>query len=150
MMRDSVKAYYSISAGSLMAARKPTSKRTIILDIDKDRKRAYKSVCFDESNIHDKGEVEPTLREPGSSFGASFLANSRNSLTDSSTWVLEDIGLKASVQRFMTYRSRGCQIPTVGELAGTLKTPPLVLGTETALSHSFQKVVMDAFLPKIP
>lgn len=110
------------------------SIKTTMLGIDNARNRAYKSV----------------VRDPGSSLIASFLANSRSSLTATSTCVFEDTGLRASAHRFTTYLSSGCHIPIFGELGGTLRTPPSVIGTTTARSHSFQKLVSDGSRPRMP
>ena len=44
-----------------------------------------------------------TLRHPGNSFAASFLAYNLNSRTDISTCVFEKTGAGASEQRFTTY-----------------------------------------------
>lgn len=41
-------------------------------------------------------------------------------------------------------------MPIFGELGGTLRMPPLVIGTTTALNHSFQKVVNVGSRPRIP
>ena len=99
---------------------------------------------------HLKSAYKSVFRDSGNSFAASFLAKRRSSRTAISTWVLEDIGLNASVQRFTTYLSSGCHRPTLGELGGTRITPPSVMGTTTALNHSFQNPVMLASRPRIP
>jgi hypothetical protein len=67
-----------------------------------------------------------------------------------STWVIDVMGLTASTQRFTTYRSRGCQRPTFGELGGTRKMAELVMGTTTAFSHSFQKLAKLPSRPRMP
>lgn len=118
--------------------------------IDSARKRAYKSVCVTLAGVRQIQGLDLTVREPGISFVASFLANKRSSLIAISTWVFEDTGLSASAHKFTTYRSRGCHMPILGELGGTLRTPPSVMGTTIALNHSFQKHVMDGSRPRMP